>query len=59
MMDARASAGHIGDHMSTQAGMDDPLSTKRRQPGILMHVHPVLRESLKPRTSSAWTGRTT
>jgi len=22
----------------------DPLSTARRQPGILMHVHPVLRD---------------
>src|SRR5262249_59957796 len=41
---------HLRDGLRRLPALDlqyNPLSTARRQPGILMHVHPVLRWNLK------------
>src|SRR5262249_47644871 len=46
----RADAYSLRDGLRRLPALDlqyNPLSTARRQPGILMHVHPVLRWNLK------------
>src|SRR5262249_1194207 len=46
----RADAYGLRDALRRLPALDlqyNPLSTARRQPGILMHVHPVLRRNLK------------
>jgi hypothetical protein len=46
----RADACGFGDGLRRLPARDlpyNPLSTKRRQPGILVHVHPVLPWNLK------------
>src|SRR6516165_4031233 len=46
----RADAYGLRDGLRRLPALDlphNPLSTARRQPGILMHVHPVLRWNLK------------
>src|SRR4051794_37436653 len=42
--DACGSCGGLRRLPALEDGAHDPLSTNRRQPGILMDVHPVLRE---------------